>query len=408
MNFKYQYTLEPYSAARIYYPCPRCGRLKFTRYINIDTGEYLADDVGRCERINSCGYEFKPREYFLTHKNNTKMNQLTEITEKEVTSVINPKHLNRFPTIREVGPSLCALVIFLAKYFGLKHTLEVLEHYNVRVSKRYRSCAKYGVAFVYTAIDGAIRQIKEMGYNPDTGKRLKDGQPAQQIVKGGRYVDKPDGEKIFLIGKYLDPNIIFNTLWCFFGEHLLSIYPHKTVNIVESCKSAIIGSICHPESIWLATGGLHGCKWTSYDVYRVLKGRDVVLFPDLNCEDEWNAKACMLREAGLNVSVYNLSEQSFVTDKDKAESLDIADFMLRVWKQDYPDAGENLAEITLAPKADVPAIDSMFASLRTDPTPPIPDNFVDINDIDMSHSKRKKAVEVVPENTFETLCDDIE
>lgn len=405
-NFKY--TLEPYTSARAYHTCPRCGQLKFTNYINVDTGEYLADDVGRCERINSCGYHRKPNDYFSTIKTNNKMDQLTEIPVKPVTAVINPKYLNRYPTIREVGPSLCALAIFLAKYFGLQKTLEILELYNVRVSKRYKTNGKYGAAFIYEAIDGTIRQLKEMGYNSDTGRRLKDGQPAQQIVKGGQYVDKPEGDKIFMAGKYLDPSVELIPKWCFFGEHLLMPSLNKIVYIVESEKSAIICNACHPDYIWLATGGQHGCKWTSYDVFKVLEGRQIVLFPDLNSEEDWNAKACILSEAGLNVSIYNLSEQFFVTDIDRAKSLDIADFMLQVWKQEHPGIGEILAETIIAPKANVPAIDSMFASLGPTATLPIPDTFVDINTVDMIYHGRKKPIKVAPEDTFESLCDDIE
>lgn len=97
-----------------------------------------------------------------------------------------------------------------------------------------------------------------------------------------------------------------------------------------------------------------------------------------------------------------------MTDIDRAESLDIADFMLRGWKQKHPDRGEILAETIIAPKANVPAIDSMFASLRPTDTLPIPDTFVDINTVDMIYHGRKKPIKVAPEDTFESLCDDIE
>lgn len=60
----YKYILEPSGNGRKYHPCPHCGAYKFTYYIDRDTGKPLADYVGRCERINSCGYHYPPREYF--------------------------------------------------------------------------------------------------------------------------------------------------------------------------------------------------------------------------------------------------------------------------------------------------------------------------------------------------------
>ncbi len=45
--------------------CPACGSAKkFTRYIDKETGRYIADTVGRCDRETSCGYHLKPKDYF--------------------------------------------------------------------------------------------------------------------------------------------------------------------------------------------------------------------------------------------------------------------------------------------------------------------------------------------------------
>ena len=84
----YKHILEPSGNGREYRICPRCGAKKFTCYIDVDTGLPLADYVGRCERINSCGYHYPPREYFksLNFQNGKNMNN-----EKEQ-SVKNEKH----------------------------------------------------------------------------------------------------------------------------------------------------------------------------------------------------------------------------------------------------------------------------------------------------------------------------
>jgi hypothetical protein len=43
-----------------------------------------------------------------------------------------------------------------------------------------------------------------------------------------------------------------------------------------------------PELIWLATGNLNGL---SIEKCLVLKGRNIILFPDLKAFDKWNEKA---------------------------------------------------------------------------------------------------------------------
>jgi hypothetical protein len=52
--------------------------------------------------------------------------------------------------------------------------------------------------------------------------------------------------------------------------------------IVNSETTAIIYSIYYLNYVWIATGGINGCKWTERDVCKILEGRKVVLFPDLN------------------------------------------------------------------------------------------------------------------------------
>jgi hypothetical protein len=80
----------------------------------------------------------------------------------------------------------------------------------------------------------------------------------------------------------------FNLQQCFFGEHLMNTYPEKTVAIVESEKSAIISSCILPEIIWIAAGSLNGL---SVEKCKVLKNRNVILYPDLGAYEKWSEKA---------------------------------------------------------------------------------------------------------------------
>ena len=68
MEAGHRYIWEPYSGPGSRHTCPECGRKgAFVRYIDTETGEQLADNVGRCNREDSCGYHYKPRDYFRDH-----------------------------------------------------------------------------------------------------------------------------------------------------------------------------------------------------------------------------------------------------------------------------------------------------------------------------------------------------
>ena len=64
-----RFVLERYrSGGSNRYVCPQCGRKKcFTRYVDLETGEYVADDCGKCDHTASCGYHYPPRQYFHDH-----------------------------------------------------------------------------------------------------------------------------------------------------------------------------------------------------------------------------------------------------------------------------------------------------------------------------------------------------
>ena len=89
-------------------------------------------------------------------------------------------------------------------------------------------------------INGCIRTGKVMRYGND-GHRIKaDGVASITWIHRMKAIadSQPD----------------FNLVQCFFGEHLLSVYPDSKVMIVESEKSAIIASHYYPQFLWLASG----------------------------------------------------------------------------------------------------------------------------------------------------------
>ena len=62
----YRYQLEKYRGRNTRHTCPRCGRKGvFTRYIDTENNNiYISDIVGKCDRLDKCGYHYTPHQYF--------------------------------------------------------------------------------------------------------------------------------------------------------------------------------------------------------------------------------------------------------------------------------------------------------------------------------------------------------
>ena len=65
MDSRYRYQLERSRGRGTRYVCPNCGRkYAFTRYIDTNNNTYVNDRVGKCNRLDKCGYHYTPRQYF--------------------------------------------------------------------------------------------------------------------------------------------------------------------------------------------------------------------------------------------------------------------------------------------------------------------------------------------------------
>lgn len=104
------------------------------------------------------------------------------------------------------------------------------------------------------------------------------------------------GHTRLMFDKILSKN--WTVTQCLFGEHLLSKYPAKKVALVESEKTAIICSAFLPQYIWIATGG----KSQLNDRIKVLKGRNVIAFPDRDAISAWRKDAVKFPDIRLTVS----------------------------------------------------------------------------------------------------------
>jgi hypothetical protein len=62
----YRYQLERYRGRGSRYTCPQCHRKGvFTRYVDTHNNNiYISDNVGKCNRLDKCGYHYTPKQYF--------------------------------------------------------------------------------------------------------------------------------------------------------------------------------------------------------------------------------------------------------------------------------------------------------------------------------------------------------
>ena len=105
----------------------------------------------------------------------------------------------------------------------------------------------------------------------------------------------------------------------------MKIYPDNSFAIVESEKSAIIACAIITDSIWLSTCQLNGLF---IEKAKILKGRKVILFPDLGGYEKWCKKAEEIKlfvECEIKVSTIL---ENIATEVQRSKGLDIADYMI--------------------------------------------------------------------------------
>ena len=300
--------------------CPECGRKScFTRYID-EAGEIsFPDNVGICDHINSCGYHYTPKEYF---RDNPAVKEKLNEQERNGGTPIVAKALAK------PQPEQKSQISFLpsdwVEQSMRRYDINPLHRYFIRVMSKkdadrlfrlYRvgTSRMWGGAAVFwqTDRDGNVRAGKIMGYDAETGHRIKE--PFNQVSWVHSVRKVPD----------------FRMKQCLFGEHLLSdtsaAMSAKPVAVVESEKTALVAALFIPDFIWLATGGMHGCF--NSEAMQVLRGREVVLFPDLKATEEWRRRLPMLESFCRRATCSDMLEK-IATDAQRETGLDIADFLL--------------------------------------------------------------------------------
>lgn len=302
----YRYILEKYSKNQKV-TCSNCGKRTFVRYIDTETGNILANNVGRCDRQEKCGYHFTPKQYF---------EQKGKEYIPTITNRIEQKKKIFFESYNKVTLSLSSelnsnnLYNFLIQYFEPNKVQKCFNDYKVGTSDKWNGA----VIFWQIDLQNKVHSGKTMQYDPETGRRDKN-KFSWNII--------PDG---------------YEREQCFFGLHLLKkIPPDYIIGIVESEKTALICDLATNDKIvWLASGGLNGLTTEKFKPLKSIN-RKIILFPDLSALDTKNSAFEIWKTKGekiakdlnlFNIKISNILE-SHASVFEKNKQWDLADFVLK-------------------------------------------------------------------------------
>jgi hypothetical protein len=314
--------LEKYRGAKTRHTCPACNsKGEFTRFLD-DDGNYIANDVGICNRASKCGYSYTAKQYFADNPEkkiglnfgkrkkpgkakyvfDNKNSAQTAETIQNAFDFIPLEHLKA--TLGNYEKN--GFVQFLIDLF-----LGCIEEIQEAVKQYLIGTTKLGKT-VFWQVDQKkrIRTGKIIAYDATTGKRSKDVNPNwihSELKRLGRL------EKDF------------NLMQCFFGQHLLLENSDKLIAIVEAEKTAIIGSIVFSDFLWLATGSKQNL---TIERLQRLGTRRIILYPDADGFQQWQTIAHEAKRQGLDVRVSDWVETE-ATDEQKAEGFDLADYLIQ-------------------------------------------------------------------------------
>ena len=306
MENNYRFRLKPYKVPSDRTDCPNCHHRRcFVPYIDTEGRISFPPYVGRCNRENNCGYHYPPKQFFRDHpetKGELDARSIPSFIPTPPRPQVEPYY---FPVSIMEQSMRCYqannFYLFLKGRFGENAAKDMMRKFHIGTARnRKGSCV-----FWQVDVEGRIRDAKVMLYNADDGHRIKEVAPTWAHTLTGVPLER--------------------IRQCFFGEHLLSVYPDKPVGIVESEKTVVIASYYVQKFVWLATGGSGGMFGKAN--LEILKGRKVVLFPDLGQMANWQKKACQMRLQGIDASVHDYLEKH-VTKEEKEKGLDIADYLL--------------------------------------------------------------------------------
>ena len=337
----HRYTLEPYQSSKsTRFDCPQCGpkhRKTFSRYIDTQTGEYLAEHVGRCNRESNCAYHYTPKQ----HHEDTRTDSFDTVDIRhrrkpayrpkpqpvEVSTVAAATIPVDVLKASRKGYERNPFVEYLLTFADADTVNGLIARYHIGTSNEWGGAT----VFWWIKPDGAVTGGQVVKFGTDghtvkytyrdnkgeeaTGRRTRPFHKISLRLYEEKGLTPPDW-----LTNYDQHGERFPTL---FGLHLLKTEPAtKPIAIAEAPATAIVASIYFPRFIWLAAGSL---SWLTEKRLTPLSGRTVYLFPDLGGFDKWQQKAHELSHlARFTVSDFL---ERHATDEQRNQGLDLRDFL---------------------------------------------------------------------------------
>jgi len=220
--------------------CPHCGKRKcLVRYVDTQNGfRYVADNVGKCDHQHSCGYHYKPSDYYRDNQ----WARESEPHPERYSKPLPPPPFQPLPmeyVLRSHSPQSVFWQWFttdIAKRLGLspQQLRQVYEDYLVGATRRSN------VIFWQIDHQGQVHGGHIMQYRIDGHRDGFQGWTHIPLMRTG----------------LLPPDWQLNQ--CLFGQHLLPRRPDSRVCLVESEKTALVMAAYQPQHLWLATAGSGG------------------------------------------------------------------------------------------------------------------------------------------------------
>lgn len=302
----FRFSLEKYKGPKSRYNCPSCGLKEFVRYVDNFLNEYIDETLGKCNRIEKCGYHQTPKAFFNDTGIKPKVLSDLSITK----NFRKPTFLCDEEILLESLHSQTRtshLFDFFLQYFEINKVEKVFQKYLVGIS----NCWERSTIFWQIDQSKKIRCGKIMQYNSRSGRRDK------FKFKWIRNTD--DTTEMRQV---------------FFGVHLIDYFKNYKIGIVESEKTALLCDLFFDEKIvWISSGGLQGI---SEKKFKDLIGKEVILFPDLSAKDSknpaielWTNQAKIIgKKLRIDIKINNYLE-FFANEVERENQYDLADFIIK-------------------------------------------------------------------------------
>lgn len=274
--------------------CPSCGKRRFVRYIDTETGEYLPEEYGRCDREQNCSYHVKPGRS-ISNQSSEKYQQPAPRTYIPLDVLI----------ATQKGYEQNSFVKYLVTLFDIQTVKQLVSRYHLGTSRR--GCVFWYIDQLGNIAAGQVKQFDAGGHTVKNSETW-----VHSILRNEPWCK--------------DYNRQERKVNCLYGAHLLKLFPKMPIALTEAPKTAIIASVYFPKYLWMAVFNKSSMQPYKTDI---LKDRNVTLFPDLGAYQQWKAYG---DSHGFNTS--DVLER-FASKQERKQGLDLADFLTRYKVEDF-------------------------------------------------------------------------